>query len=223
MTSSGFPVRRTIAAGALACAAALIAGCSGSSSPAAAPTVKASSTAPATAPPSSQAGATSPATTPASASPTPTTTPGGPQPCATAALKAATGSGEGAAGSSYYAIDLTNNSSTSCTLYGYPGVSFVTGVGGSQIGPAATRNNAATPALITLAAGQTAHATLQVVDARNYPASLCKVVQAHWLRIYPPGQYSPLYVSFAALACGGSTSATRILSVQTVQPGAIGH
>ena len=77
-----------------------------------------------------------------------------------------------------------------------------------------------TPALVTLAAGQTAHATLQVVNASNYPSSRCTIVQAHWLRVYPPGQFSPLYISFSAPTCSGGAKATGILSVQTVQPGA---
>ena len=81
-----------------------------------------------------------------------------------------------------------------CTLYGYPGVSFVTAPGGSQIGPAATRNPAVPRQLVTLAPGQTAHAELQVVDAENYPPADCGLVTAHWLKIYPPNQTAPVYV-----------------------------
>lgn len=222
MTSSGFPVRRAIAAGALACAAALITSCSGSSSPAASGT-KATKPPASTSAPGTSAGATAPASASASTSPTATAAPTGPQPCATAGLKAAIGSGEGAAGSSYYPVDLTNTSGTTCTLYGYPGASFVTGVGGSQIGAAATRNDTVPPALVTLAAGQTAHATLQVVNASNYPSSKCTIVQAHWLRVYPPGQFTPLYISFSAPTCSGGANATGILSVQTVRAGATGQ
>jgi hypothetical protein len=219
MTSSGFQVRRGIAAAALACTAALITGCSGSSTPAA-PAAKASSTLAGPAAPSTP-GATATAT--ASSSPTAAAAPSGPQPCPTTGLKAAIGSGQGAAGSSYYPIDLTNVSGVTCTLYGYPGVSFVTGAGGSQIGAAATRNGTTTPALVTLAAGQTAHAPLQVVNASNYPAARCKIVQAYWLRVYPPGQFTPVYVSFSAPTCGGGANATGILSVQTMRPGATGQ
>ena len=59
MTPSGFPVRRAIAASALACAAALITSCSGTSSPAASAT-KATKPAAST-PASTAAGATAPA------------------------------------------------------------------------------------------------------------------------------------------------------------------
>ena len=56
-----------------------------------------------------------------------------------------------------------------------------------------------TPATVVLAPGQTAHVTVQVVDALNYSKSDCKPVTAHWLKIYPPGQYGALYVKFTAL------------------------
>ena len=50
----------------------------------------------------------------------------------------------------------------------------------------------------TLSPGQTVHAELQVADAQNYPAAGCGLVTAHWLKIYPPNQTAPLYVSFTA-------------------------
>jgi hypothetical protein len=216
MTISGLPVRGAIGAAALGCIAALITGCGSASGPAAAPTVTVTKTVTQPARPSGSPSASSSGhgTSPAS--------PGGPQPCATSALKATTGQPEGAAGSSYYPIDFTNNSGASCTLHGYPGVSFVTGQGGSQIGAAAVRDATSVPALVTLAPGATAHATLQVVDANNYPSSKCTIVKAHWLKIYPPDQFTALYVSFSAQTCSGGVNATHILSIQTVQPGATG-
>ncbi len=215
MTVASLPVRGAIAAAALACAAAAITGCGGGS-PAAAPTVTVTKTVTRTAPPSSAStGSSSQATPPAGSS--------GPQPCATSALKATIGQAGGAAGSSYYPIDFTNNATASCTLFGYPGVSFVTGQGGSQIGAAAGRDSVTAPALVTVGPGATAHATLQVADASNYPASRCTITKAHWLRIYPPDQFTALYISFSAQTCAGGASATKILSVQAVKPGATGQ
>jgi hypothetical protein len=124
-----------------------------------------------------------------------------------------------AAGSSYYPIVFTNISGASCTLYGYPGVSFVSGVGGSQIGIAATENPAHSRQLITLAAGQAGHAELQVVNAQNYPPADCGLVTARWLRVYPPNQTAPLYAGFTAQAC---TKPRPVLTVETVQPGTSG-
>jgi hypothetical protein len=134
----------------------------------------------------------------------------------------ALGKGGGAAGSNYYAIQLTNVSSAACTLNGYPGVSFVTAPGGSQIGAAATQNPARPRQLVTLAPGATASALLQVVNALNYPASTCKPVTAHWLQVYPPGQYYALDHSFSALTCSAPAPPVHVLSVETVQPGRTG-
>lgn len=65
------------------------------------------------------------------------------------------GPGNGAAGSIYYPIEFTNTSSVACTLYGYPGVSFVTAPG-SQAGAAATEDPTYPRALVTLAPKATA-------------------------------------------------------------------
>jgi Protein of unknown function (DUF4232) len=212
MTRSARAARALIAAAALAGSAALVAACGSSGGKAAPPaaTVTVSS-----APPG---GASAPASSPA---PTSAPAPSGPPPCATSALRVSvpTGQGNAAAGSSYYPIVFTNASGSSCTLYGYPGVSFVTGVGGSQIGVPATETPTYPRKLVTLAPGRAVHAELQVVNAENYPPADCGMVTAHWLKVYPPNQTAPLYASFTAQAC---TKPRTILAVQTVQPGASG-
>lgn len=38
------------------------------------------------------------------------------------------------AGTIFYPLDFTNASSSACTMYGYPGVAFVSSPGGSQVG-----------------------------------------------------------------------------------------
>jgi hypothetical protein len=161
----------------------------------------------ASAPSSSSAAATpsqaaSPAAPQSSSAPAPSTSPGMAA-CATGNLKATVVSSAGgaAAGSTYYPVNLTNAGSSPCSLFGYPGVSWVSGPSGSQIGQPATRNPVLTPAAVVLAPGQTAHVTLQVVDAQNYGKSTCQPVTAHWLKIFPPGQFTALYVKFSALTC----------------------
>jgi hypothetical protein len=204
MTSSHRNLRRMIAAAALGGAALLITACgsSGSQAGAAAPTVTVTVT-------------PGPPATP-TATPTASPTPTGPAPCATSALRASAGTGNGAAGSTYYPLEFTNVSGSACTLFGYPGVSFATGPGGSLIGRPATRNPAVASTLITIPAGSTAHATLQVTDALNYPSSRCHKVTAHWLKIYPPNQTAPLYLSFTAPAC---SKPAHVLGIQAVQSG----
>ena len=56
--------------------------------------------------------------------------------CPSSVLKANvdTAQGGAAAGSNYVPIDFTNTSGSACTLDGYPGVSFVRGPSGGQLG-----------------------------------------------------------------------------------------
>jgi hypothetical protein len=128
----------------------------------------------------------------------------------------------GAAGGSYYPLDFTNISAAACTMDGYPGVSFVTAAGGSQIGAAAVRNPAFPPAVVTLSPGGTAHASLRVASAANYPPSQCRPVTAHYLSVYPPGQFIPRYVAFTAQTCTSGTGASSMLGIFVVRPGATG-
>jgi hypothetical protein len=196
MRASPAAARKVSAMVALAAAVGLLAGCGSSSSPSAQPTATVTVT--------------------ATAPPTQTATPAGPAGCATTALTASLGPGSGAAGSSYYPIEFTNSSSATCSLYGYPGVSFVT-ASGAQVGMAATEDTTYPRRLVTLTPGSTVHAELKITDARNYPPSTCQPATASRLRIFPPGQTSPLYISLTAMAC--SSTSVQILSVQTVQPG----
>jgi Protein of unknown function (DUF4232) len=192
MTPSAPAARRAGAAAALLCTAALAAGCASAGSSASGQTASATPAQPASSSPA----------TPAAASATPTASPSAAA-CATSDLSGTVvvGQGGAAAGSTYYPLNLTNNSKSPCSLFGYPGVSFVTGPSGSQIGQPATRNPAVPPATVVLSPGRTAHVTLQVVDALNYSKSTCQPVKAHWIKVFPPGQFSALYVKFTALTC----------------------
>lgn len=136
--------------------------------------------------------------------------------CPTRYVSARPGASQGAAGSVYQVIDFTNISQTTCTLYGYPGVSLAGGTPVRQIGPAATRNTTAPRALVTLAPGATANALLRITDAGNYPATQCHPTAAQYLQVYPPGQTTPMYVAYNSTACAGTVG---ILSVSAIQPG----
>jgi hypothetical protein len=122
--------------------------------------------------------------------------------------------GNGAAGSVYYQLELTNLSGHGCTLFGYPGVSAVD-LGGQQVGSAASRNAAHTPRLITLGNGKTATVVLRIADADNFPASMCRPVTAAGLRVYPPKQTAPRLVPFPFRAC--SHPGRLYLTVETAQ------
>jgi hypothetical protein len=201
MRPSAHAGRRISAAAALLCTGALAAACGSTSSSNGATGSQASSAA-SSAAPASSAPSSAPPTTGATTPATPPSTPSAPT-CSTADLSGTVNSSQGgaAAGSAYYPLNLTNTSKSSCYLYGYPGVSFVTGPSGSQIGEPASRNPAIAPRTVIVPPGGTAHVTVQVVDALNYSKSDCKPVTAHWLKVFPPGQFTALYIKFTATTC----------------------
>jgi hypothetical protein len=153
MTSTPGMAGKMLAGALLACCAVLATACSAStssSSPSSTATVTpvASPSAPATSAPATTPAAT-PATTPAAA---------GPAPCPTRYLGVKAGLSQGTAGSTYQVIDFKNISNVSCTLYGYPGISFAsTGASGGQIGLSAKENPTPPRELVTLAPGATAN------------------------------------------------------------------
>jgi hypothetical protein len=203
--------------------AALATGCASSSSTAASlpprPSsgVASSPSAAAPASPSAAApGSSSAEASPGSSSPGNPGAAGAPA-CATRYLKATVGVTQGAAGSVYQVIDFTNISGAACTLFGYPGLALAGGTPVTQIGAAAVRSPTSSPRLVTLAAGKTANALLQITQAANYPASRCAPKASTYLQIYPPNQTTPIYLAYKSTGC--SASAVNLLTVGVVQPG----
>jgi hypothetical protein len=199
--------RLALTAAALICTAA-VAGCasSGSSQPAASGSTPAASSSAPSAP------AASSSNTPAVV--TPSSAPGTPA-CATSALQVKLGSSDGYAGGVYVTIDFTNTSGSRCTLFGYPGVSLVTGPPYKQIGLAAKRSTSSSKKLVTLAAGATANAQLQIVDALNFPSASCGPIKATALKIYPPNQTEPVYLPNTSTGC---SKPVQIMYIGTVRP-----
>ncbi len=202
MTSSVPGAARLLAAGAVILAVAQAAACGSAQSPPApgsTPAAPASATAaPTSAPPPTAAAAAA---------------------CANSTLRPSLAPMGAAAGTAYYALRLTNVSAATCTLYGYPGVSFVTGPGGRQIGSAAARNPRYPVTTVVLAPDATANATLGVATAANYPVSRCHPAAAHALRVYPPGQTAAVYLTHDFAACSASVP---VLTVTAVRAGSGG-
>jgi hypothetical protein len=199
--------RPALAAGLLTCAVAL-AGCASSgstsqpdasgSTPAASPSAPAaaSSNSPAVAAPSSSAGGTA---------------------CATSALQIKLGASDGYAGGVYQTIDFTNTSGSTCTLFGYPGVSLVTGPPYQQLGVPAKRTTTTRAKVVALAPGATANAVLQIVDALNFPSPSCQPTKATALKVYPPNQFTAVYLPDTSYGCGNPV---QTMYIAPVRPGA---
>jgi hypothetical protein len=190
----------------LAALAVAVAGCSSNTSPSASGTPTSSSSSSPTTPASSPASTSSPAATSGATGAAGTTS------CTTNDLKVKIGGSEGAAGSIYVTLDFTNTSGSTCTLYGYPGVSLANGT--TQVSPGANRSTQTAASLVTLAAGATGNAVLQVGDAGNYPASTCGPKPTNAIQIFPPNQTAALYVPYSTSACTKSVDQLRIEVVQ---------
>lgn len=162
--------------------------------------------------PAAPAAGTGPTTAPAqSASPAVAAAPA----CVNGSLQVKLGSGEGYAGGVDEAIEFTNISGASCTLYGYPGVSLVSG-SQAQIGLPAKRDTTGLVKLITLAPGATGNAVVQIVDALNFPAATCSPAKSTDLRVYPPGQTAAVYLPDSSEGC---VQPVQVLFVRAVQAG----
>jgi Domain of unknown function (DUF4232) len=132
--------------------------------------------------------------------------PTGPAFCPSSQLAASLGSPNGAAGTVYYQLTLRNTGTSTCIEQGYPGVSFVGGSDGHQVGAAASRAPG-TVTTVTLAPGASAVSTLGIVDAHNFPSD-CNVTSVLGLRVYPPDERAALYVPHSDSACANTKYVT---------------
>jgi Protein of unknown function (DUF4232) len=146
-------------------------------------------------------------------------TPPGPGPCPANQLRLSVGRPDGAAGTIYYPLDFTNVSSAACTMYGYPGVAFVTSQGGSVIGAPAGRRTIGglVPTLITLQPGATARATLAISDVLLSDQCHNHQLPVSTIQVYPPDQYTALFAPFSRTGC-----ADKSLVVMWVSPVTLG-
>lgn len=204
--------RLALAAGALI-GAATLAGCasSGSSSP---PAASSSSSA---ASPSAPVTSASSSRTPAVAAPSSSAAGTA---CATGALQIKLGASDGYAGGVYQTIVFTNTSGSTCTLFGYPGVSLVTGPPYKQLGVPAKRSTTPPAEVVTLAPGVSANAVLQIVNALNFPSPSCAPAKATALKVYPPNQFTAVYLPDTSYGCGNPV---QTMYIAPVRPGASGH
>lgn len=171
--------------------------------------------------PAPEAAATTPATTAAPA-PVPATTnapttPVDPTICRSSALSVTLGGSEGAAGTVYAPLRFTNTGPAPCVLHGFPGVSYVGGDNGAQIGPAAEQDGAK-GAAVNLPRGGVASAQLAMVQVLNYDPAVCHPTPVKGLRVYPPGETASVFVPLKGTGCASNPPGPQ-LRVKTVQPG----
>ncbi|RSN20976.1 hypothetical protein DMC63_12085 [Streptomyces sp. WAC 05977] len=175
--------------------------------------------------PSSSAPDTSAAPSASSSSPAPAPQPAqspAPAPkndglCKAGDVKLSIKDGDAAAGTVYRKLVITNSSGHPCTIQGFPGVSYVTGADGHQVGEAAYRDGAK-GAPVQLANGESAVADVGFVNVRNYDEAVCKPTETRGLRVYLPQETASNFVPVQGLGCAGKIPGNQ-LTVQTVHKG----
>ncbi len=217
MTMNHHTVARGALIGSSLIAAVLIAGCQGGSaaggspassltvSPSAGPAMITTTTTPA------PAGANvplKPAVSGASVTPE----------CKAAGLTLAVGSGDAAAGHFYVALNFTNSGTSTCVMQGFPGVSYVTGDSGTQVGQPAVRSGTIGSS-VTLAPGAVASSIVTVTDVSVFDASSCQPTPVLGFRVYAPDDTASMYVAHSGTGCAGNPPSPQ-LQVQTVKAGA---
>jgi len=163
--------------------------------------------------PSSSSGgdASSPATTKAA-------DPGAdPTDCKAASLKLTLKRSDAGAGHVFVNVVFTNKGSSTCTMQGFPGVSYVTGDDGKQVGAAAYREGSK-GARVTLKPGGSAYAPVDEVNVHNFDPSACHPTSTRGLRIYPPHDTASMFVAQSGTGCTGSVPGHQ-LAVKTVLAG----
>jgi len=151
-----------------------------------------------------------------SASPSAAPSSTGPARCTTRDLRVSLTGGEGAAGSTYFDLNLTNISGHPCRTGGFGGVSLVGNGNGTQIGAPADRTQTEKVRAITLRPGGKATATLRETNAENYPPSRCRPAPAEGFRVYPPNETHAAYVAHGSTGCRNEK--VHLLSLAPYQP-----
>ncbi|TWF81477.1 uncharacterized protein DUF4232 [Pseudonocardia hierapolitana] len=136
--------------------------------------------------------------------------------CTTGELSVSLGDGGAAAGSVYRPLIFTNTGSHTCELRGFPGVSYIAGEDGHQVGPAAAMSGER-GGQVPIPPGGTVRAQLQLVNVQNFDPADCHPVPVGGLRVYPPGDTASLFVQMDGTGCSTAPPGNQ-LSIGTITP-----
>lgn len=131
--------------------------------------------------------------------------------CGTSQLSAALGGGDAGAGNLYRYLVITNTSSTTCHLTGYPGLSMLD-ANGQQIGQPATRKPMDYSPVV-LKPGGTASDTIHTANQQG----TCLPASAQ-LKMYPPGSKASLKFTGQITECADMFEITPFIAGETGNP-----
>ncbi|MEY9874780.1 hypothetical protein ABH931_004280 [Streptacidiphilus sp. MAP12-33] len=129
--------------------------------------------------------------------------------CTTAQLTGSLGGSDAGAGQIYRDVVLTNHSSRTCHLSGYPGMS-VLDAHGAQIGAAATHEPRSYGAVV-LAPHASAVTTIHTTNRMTNDPNECRP-QSTALRVYPPGNRGSLVIPAKLTICNNTFSVTPLVA-----------
>ena len=142
---------------------------------------------------------------------------GGSGECKAASLRLSLGQGDAAMSHDYVPLQFTNTGKTSCVLVGFPGVSYVTGDNGQQVGAPAVRDGSI-GAQVTLAPGQMASAIVTELQVGVFDPAACQPTAVRGLRVYAPDDTASMFIAQSTTGCAGNPPEPQ-LHVQTVKAG----
>ncbi|WP_162248369.1 DUF4232 domain-containing protein [Rhodococcus sp. Leaf278] len=136
--------------------------------------------------------------------------------CVAAELSVSLGAVQGAAGSTALPIEFSNTGNRTCTLDGYPGVSYVSSPGGTQVGQAAVRSGSeANP--VVLAPGASAESLVKATVVQNYSTDTCEPSSVSGLDVYSPNTAKVVYLAYPTTGCRTTDPSITQLEVQPVR------
>jgi hypothetical protein len=118
----------------------------------------------------------------------------------------------------YQVLRFTNTGKQTCAIVGWPGVSYVTGDNGQQVGAPAVRNGKI-GAQVNLAPGAVASTVIHSVDTGVYDPAACQVTSVRGYRVYAPDDTASKFIALPAGAQACANPGDTGLGVVTIRPG----
>jgi hypothetical protein len=135
--------------------------------------------------------------------------------CKAADVTLSFGQGDAAAGTVYRQLVITNSSGRKCIVQGFPGVSYVAGADGHQVGQAAVRVGTK-GAAFTLNKGDSVQADIGFVQVANFEPATCRPTATNGLRIYLPQDTASKFIADPGTGCANTKIPGDQLTVKTV-------
>jgi len=173
---------------------------------------------PAAAEPVASAKTTSSSPAPTSEQPTTTQPQPADRECTAGDLELSLGEGDSAAGTVYKPLWFKNVGEQECVVQGFPGVSYVGGDDGHQVGAPAFRDGTKGDP-VTLGKGQSAFTDIGFVNIHNYDEAECRPEAVRGLRVYAPHETESEFVPFEGMGCASEQIQGNQLTVKTVTKG----